>query len=57
MKTYICVNCRHKFTLEYQWMIDKIEKDKEIKLCPKCYNEMINEAVYGTKKCGCVNCM
>ena len=57
MKTYICVNCRHKFTLDIQWMIDNTEIRKHAKICSKCQNEMMNYAVYGEKKCKCLNCM
>lgn len=56
-KTYICIACRHKFTLDLQWMIDRIEKENNAKICSKCYNKMMNYAVYGTEKCSCVNCM
>ena len=56
-KIYICIECRKKFTLTIQWMIDDIEIRKHIKICPKCHNEMMRMAVYGTKKQGCVNCM
>lgn len=56
MKTYICIICRHKFTLNIKWIIDNIEKDKHAKICIKCQNELMNEAVYGTKECKCLNC-
>jgi len=55
-KTYICVECRKKYTLDIQWMIDQVEIDKNRKICLKCQNEMCNEAVYGTRHSGCLNC-
>ena len=55
-KTYICIECRKKYTLTIQWMIDNVEKDKQAKICLKCQNKMMNEAVYGSKKSGCLNC-
>ena len=52
-KTYICICCRHKYTLTIQWMIDEIEKEKHAKICIKCQNKMWRETMGGN----CVNCM
>jgi phosphorylase kinase alpha/beta subunit len=41
---------------ESKVIIDNVEKDKQAKICLKCQNKMMNEAVYGTEKSGCLNC-
>ena len=55
-KTYVCIMCRHKFTLDIQWMIDDIEVRKHRKICILCENKMMNQAIYGTEESGCLNC-
>ena len=51
---YNCENCGKSETLDIEWMIE--EKKKGAKICLRCENNMMNEAVYGSDKSGCLNC-